>query len=366
MRLSESKSELLTFIKEKHEKLSAVVMPDFFYDRLLSIKSDPTEFFSLIQNVAGRKGGSIDGISQMEIRGGNAVNTASALASLGVNVTPIICSNKTGFQQLKSYLGDNRINFSHIKIVKHASLTTALEFKTKFGKVNVMLRELGSLSNFGPLDLTDNDYEAIEKADYVCVFNWAGTKNFGTALAKNVFSRIRTKGRGKTYYDTADPTPNKDKIPELIKNVLKTKLIDVLSVNENEAINYASIFESEIFSGQKKQSLDTVAIKAARVLAKHLTARIDLHTTSFSATITKQHEVIVPSFKINTLRATGAGDTWNAGNIFGDGFGLSDPYRLTLANAVSAYYLSNANGKHPTPKQLCKFIEKSDFNILVI
>ena len=102
-----------------------------------------------------------------------------------------------------------------------------------------------------------------------------------------------------------------------------------------------------------------LALEAARVLAKKFSARIDLHTTAFSASLSKGREVIMPTFKIQTLRATGAGDAWNAGNIFADANGLSDGCRLVLANAVSACYLSDANGKHPTLGKLSKFVHDS-------
>lgn len=356
------KRELLNFLKEKHAKLDAVVMPDFFYDRLISIDYNPEQFSSVITDITLRKGGSIDGVAQMDIRGGNAVNTTSALAALGVNVTPIVCTNKLGLQQMRFYLGKYHTDLSHVKIMKKASLTTALELKTEDRKANVMLRDVGSLANFGPVDLTERDYKLIENADYVCLFNWAGTKKFGTALAKNVFHRVKTEGKGKTYYDTADPTPNKDKIPELMQDVLKTSRVDVLGLNENEAICYAAMLSGEIRGNQKNKRFDELAIEAARVLVKNLLARIDLHTTVFSATFTKKTEVVVPTFKIEALRATGAGDAWNAGNILGDGNAVSDECRLALANAVSAYYLSNLDGDHPTRRKLAKFVENSAFN----
>jgi sugar/nucleoside kinase (ribokinase family) len=260
---------------------------------------------------------------------------------------------------IKFYLKKYRVNLSHIKIREKASITTALELKAENGKTNVMLRDLGALADFGPLDLTESDYAEIENADYVCLFNWAGTKNHGTPLAANVFHRKKAKGNGKTYYDTADPTPNRAKIPELMENVLKIELVDILSLNENEAISYASLFNEELSVRRAQRRFDELAMEAARVLAKHLSARIDLHTTVFSATFTKKREVVVPAFKIKALRATGAGDAWNAGNILGDGNALSDEGRLALANAVSAYYLSDPEGMHPTRRQLIKFIEKS-------
>ena len=359
------KDELLGFLKENHEKRNVVVMPDFFHDRLINIDYGADRFSSIIIDVAKRKGGSIDGIAQTDIKGGNAINTASALAALGVDVTPIVCVNTTGLQLIKIYLRKYRVNLSHIKIREKASITTALELKAENGKTNVMLRDLGALADFGPLDLTESDYAEIENADYVCLFNWAGTKNHGTPLAADVFHRKKVKGKGKTYYDTADPTPNRDKIPELMENVLKIELVDILSLNEDEAISYASFFNDELGVRRVQRRFDELAMEAARVLAKHLSARIDLHTTVFSATFTKKSEVVVPAFKIKALRATGAGDAWNAGNILGDGNALSDEGRLALANAVSAYYLSDPEGMHPTRRQLVKFFEKSATSTLV-
>jgi sugar/nucleoside kinase (ribokinase family) len=356
---AECKNKLMNFLKEKHEKLNVIVMPDFFHDRLITLDYDAAHFSSVIADITKRKGGSIDGVKQTDIRGGNAINTASALAALGVNVTPIVCTNKLGLQQLKFYLEKYRVNLSHVKIVKKNSLTTALELKTKNGKANVMLRDLGSLAGFAPSDLTDSDYELIENADYVCLFNWAGTKKYGTTLAEAVFSRVKTRGKGRTYYDTADPTPKRDKILELMNNVLQTSQVDVLSLNENEAICYAAMLNDEISKQKGKRRFDELALEAARVLAKNLSARIDLHTTAFSATFTKKTEVVVPAFKVKALRATGAGDAWNAGNIIADANDLSDKCRLALANAVAAYYLSDPEGSHPTRRKLVQFIEEA-------
>ena len=350
--------EILTAFNRISGGINVVVMPDFFQDRLITLKQAPQEFAAEIENVAKRKGGSIDDISQTDLRGGNAVNTASALAALGVKVTPILCTNELGLQQINFHLKPLGIDTSHVKVLAKASLTTALELEGEKGKVNVMLRDLGSLADFGPANLSDGDCDLIRNADYVCVFNWAGTRNHSTELAQNVFQMVKTKGKGKTYFDTADPTPNRGKIPELVKNVLKTRLVDVLSLNENEAIIYATQLKENFRAEQGSLRFDELAMESARYLAGQLSARIDLHTTSFSATFTGKSEVVVPTFRVKALRATGAGDAWNAGNIFAYGNGLSDESRLTLGNAVAAYYLSSSDGAHPTREKLIRFLMK--------
>jgi ribokinase len=331
-------------------------MPDFFLDRLVNLHTNLQSFHKDLARVTERKGGSIDNIEQSELRGGNAVNTASALASLGVHVIPIICTNRIGLQVIKLYLGSGKTDLSHVKLFDKASITTALEFEAGGGKTNVMLRDVGALASFGTQHLNNNDVEAIENADYVCVFNWAGTRRFGTELAKNVFHRVKTSGRGKTYLDTADPTPNKNKIPSLMKSVLKRSDLDILSANENEAICYASQIGTQTETNSLR--LDQAAKKAAKALASQIPARVDLHTTGFSATFKGTEEIVVPAFRVPVLRATGAGDAWNAGNIVGDANKLSDSSRLALANAAAACYISSADGTHPTLKQLASFFAR--------
>lgn len=350
--------EVIHFLKSEIEELDVVVMPDFFLDRLINLNCNVQTFSANLEQVVKRKGGSIDGIGQVELRGGNAVNTASALAALGVKVTPIVCTDKLGEKLVKHYLRSPKVDFSHIKTFGKPSITTAMEFDSDNGKSNVMLRDIGALADFGPENLDDDDFEAIAKADYVSVFNWAGTRSFGTQLARTVFQHVKTRGKGKTYCDTADPTPNKQKTSELVRNVLQSKYVDILSVNENEAICYASHLNHEIENLRKRLKSDELAIESARILASHLPARIDLHTTHFSATFTKRGKTVVPAFKVPVLRATGAGDAWNAGNILGDAHKLSDNGRLTLANAVAGYYISSQKGIHPTRKKLAGFFRK--------
>jgi sugar/nucleoside kinase (ribokinase family) len=350
-------ADLQRFLEREIKDISVVVMPDFFLDRLISLRWSKSQFSEKLEDIIERKGGSIDGVEQTELRGGNAINTASALAALGVKVTPIVCTDPLGMQLVRFYLEPLGVSLSHVKVFKKLSVTTALEFESEGGRANVMLRNVGALADFGPGSLDDDDFKAIEDADYVCIFNWAGTRRYGTELAKTVFHYAKTSGKGKTYYDTADPTPNKQKIPELVKNVLQDKSVDTLSVNENESICYASCL-SHRAEKLKGLGIEDLAKESARTLAAHFSARIDLHTTSFSASFTRKKEAHVSSFKVPVLRATGAGDAWNAGNILGDAYGLSDDSRLSLANAVAAYYISDSNGAHPTRKQLMKFCEK--------
>jgi sugar/nucleoside kinase (ribokinase family) len=361
--LQNSVNSLLSWLQKlQFKQFRVVVMPDFFFDRFVQYDRDFGQFSKEALEVVRRKGGSIDNVKQANSRGGNAANTAAALATLGASVYPIIETDNFGAMLLRHFLEPLGVNLTHVKTEGKASVTTALEFKQDSNKVNLMLRDTGSLADFGPKNLTSKDYQLLTMADVVCVFNWAGTHRYGTDLAETVFGYVKTKGKGKTYYDTADPTPNKDKIPALIKRVLLKDLVDVLSLNENEAVQYATYTSpKQVATLRKKQKkLENLALKCATILAEHLSARIDLHTTAYSATIHKNKKPqIVPSFKVKVLQATGAGDAWNAGNLYADQQGFSTKARLAFANAVAAYYVSNSNAMHPTLSQLKSFLKNA-------
>jgi len=357
MSLIQNVEELLRILErlKPPKKFSVVVMPDFFLDRIVTYEGDVKHFSRTIAEVAERKGGSIHGVKQLELRGGNAANTAAALAALGAQVYPILDTSPPGLHLLKFYLETFGVDLSHVKTRGRMSLTTAIELTHQGERVNAMISDLGSLPEFGLDDLTSEDFQVLREANYVCIFNWSATRRWGTDLAQGVFNYVRKEGKGKTYYDTSDPNPKKEDVPKLVKKILLGNLLDIFSVNENEALCYASQLNKKVESLRKELKLDELAKECARILAKNLSARVDLHTTTFAGSFTSNSEVVAPAFKVPVLRATGAGDAWNAGNIFGDSLGLPDSYRLTLANAVAAYYISSPTGEHPTLPKLVEF-----------
>jgi len=350
---------LLCLERSKPKEFSVVVIPDFFLDRLVTFEGNIKQLSKAIDQVARRKGGSVHGIKQTELRGGNAANTAAALATLGAKVHPIINTSPLGLHLLKFYLEPLGADLSHVKTSGAMALTTAFELTHQGERVNVMMSDLGSLPEFGLDDLTYEDFQLLRKTDYVCVFHWSGTRRWGTELAEGVFRHVKEGGKGKTYYDTSDPTPKKEGIPKLVKKILLQDLVDIFSVNENEAFWYASQLSKRVRRLQKTLKPDELAKECARILAENLSARVDLHTTTFAGSFTSKTETVVPAFKAPVLRATGAGDAWNAGNIFGDAIGFPDSCRLTLANLAAAYYISSPTAEHPTLSKLKEFCSGS-------
>jgi len=352
-------NDLLRCLKlTKPRVFKVVVMPDFLLDRLVTYEGDLEQLSKVLTEIARHKGGTVHGVKQMELRGGNAANTAAALAALGAKVYPIISTSPLGLAVLRFYFKPLRVDLSHMKTRSALSLTTAFEFTYQGERINAMMSDLGSLPEFSLNDLTPEDFQLLQEVDYVCVFHWSGTLHWGTELAEGVFRHVKEKGRGKTYFDSADPTPKKEDLPRLVKRVFVGNFVDIFSVNENEAFWYASQLSRETERLQKTLKPEELAKECARILAKNLPVRVDLHTSTFAGSYTKKTEVIVPAFNVPVLRATGAGDAWNAGNIFGDALALPDTCRLTLANAVAAYYISSPAAEHPTFPKLMEFCSK--------
>jgi ribokinase len=87
---------------EKLENLklnSIVVLNDFFLDRIIKIQNLDDLYKQILEK--SKLGGSIRGIPQTDLKGGNATNVAYALARLGCPVSLITIADKTSSQIIK-------------------------------------------------------------------------------------------------------------------------------------------------------------------------------------------------------------------------------------------------------------------------
>ena len=69
--------------------------------------------------------------------------------------------------------------------------------------------------------------------------------------------------------------------------------------------------------------------------------------------------MIVPAIQIPKIyRTTGAGDAWNAGNLFADLLNFKLDERLLFANLVAGYYISSSEPMHPSIENIIHFINE--------
>jgi sugar/nucleoside kinase (ribokinase family) len=319
-----------------------VLLPDFFLDHFLSIP-DAASIEAHIRRLAAQGGGNYPNVPQFVQQGGNAANTALGLARLGAQAHLICRTSAFGHHLLTYFLGTAGVDLTHVKTDGTLALTTALEFGNH--RANVMLGDPGSVADFSPDILTEPDFTCIQEADLVAVVNW-NLNHYGTTLATDVFQHAH-RHHVKTFFDTGDPSPKLSEIPILLHDVLTTSLVDIFGLNENELRHY---------SGQPSFNQEEL-VASAKALKQRLPARIDLHTSSFSCSLDGSCTVMPTERFPLIIRATGAGDSWNAGNLLATILDFPASERLAFANLVAGLYISSASAQPPTLDDVKRFLK---------
>jgi len=319
-----------------------VVMPDFFLDYILTSPGNLDEMTASFVDVAKRGGGNLRGWKHTVGRGGNASNVVAQLAKFGCKVVPIIETDELGRTVLQHFLKD--VDLSHVKTTGAMSRTLSFETEHSGRRVNIMVSDPGSLAQFGPENLTHEDKQLIKDAEFVCVLNW-NQNNKGTELAETVFSIVKNEGKGVTFFDPGDPSVRAGEIEGLKERVLTPGLVDVLSVNENELVHLARDVAEDTseLEGAEGEPL----FEAASVFSMMM-PRVDLHTREYSASFVDGQRLRVQCAKIRPVKVTGAGDVWNAADIYAQGVGLDHKQRLIFANAAGAAYLERHGLEPPS------------------
>lgn len=321
-----------------------VTLPDFFLDHFVRVPRWE-QAMPLWKAVHGQGGGNIPTPHQSFQPGGNAANTALALARLGVQTHLVCRTSEFGLAYLTQTLGRHGVDLKHVRGDGELSVTTALEFQEE-RPANVMLSDAGSLAQYGPESLDANDWTLLDAADLVLVANWSQNRR-GTPLVEAVAKSGR-RANTRTMLDTGDPSHRKEALPELRERVLPNPDLDIYALNENEL---RQLTGKSLAEGREEQD-------AARALAQRRPEGwLDLHTARFAASYGPAGDAVVATFQVRPVRVTGAGDSWNAGNILGHLAGLDPAGRLMLANAVAGLYVSGPEAVAPTLADVIRFLE---------
>jgi ribokinase len=313
-----------------------VCLPDFFVDHLVALP-ELDDALKEVRAVHNRGGGNLQRPQRL-VPGGNAANSARALARLGADVHLVARTAPLGLELLRRTLGRDGVRLDRVRDDGTLSLTSALEFGLE--RRNVMLSDAGALAAYGPHDLTPDDLDLIAGADAVLIGNWSQMRQHGTALHERVLEAAR-RGRALTYVDTGDPSQRGPDIPAFLERVARNPRLDVLALNENELRHYAGAGE---------------VLDAGADLARHLSATLDLHTAEVAATWGPAGHAVAATHAITPLRTTGAGDTWNAGNLLGHVLRWDPAQRVRFANAAAALYLTNPDGAPPQRGEVDAFL----------
>jgi len=347
------RQSVLAKLERTEVVLNVVAMPDFFLDHSLTCDCDARILTRRMLSVASRGGGEISDIPQRLEIGGNAAICTLALAKLGANVHPMMKTDALGSLLMRYFYEASTVDLSRIKLTGLLSATTILELRNRNGSTNIMLGDSSSVRPFGFEDLDSEDLATIDRAHYVCVFDWLYNKK-GTDLAEKVFVYCRTNSRARTFFDASDPAPRLKELPGLNRRVLRNGLIDFWGVNENEALIFAKLYTRKL-----RRRGGNIALEAGKVISANTGAKVYLHTADYSASIREDRVTLVPTFAVPLRRSTGAGDSWNAGIMVADALRLTEEEELLFANAVAGRYASSPQRVYSTIREIAEFLKSS-------
>jgi ribokinase len=332
----------------------AVVLPDLYVDALAFLPPW-AESGKRMGQIARRGGGNLP-VQSIEFKlGGNAANLAVALARLGAQVDLIAHTDEFGHRLLQRAAAGTDLRTDGVRVGERGSVTLGLEC----GPSNVMLSHAGPLQDFGPERLTSQDWERIEAADCVALVNWAQNQR-GTALLKKLASRLGPQGTF-LYLDTGDVRHRMGDLAGLRKERSIWKGVGAFGMNQNELGAFTSTARSvdtrdtrgtSPRKGQGSSGFHLAEVPHAQELAEELGTRIDLHTREWAASVTGSTSTRVAAGKTPARRLTGAGDTWNAGNLAGYMLDLPERDRLSLAHRVATRYVTGRSGLPPTAQDV--------------
>jgi ribokinase len=328
-----------------------VVMPDFFLDRIIRLRSRE-ELFNGINDKSRSGGGSIRGIPSTDIKGGNAANIAYCLSKLGVKVTLFTVADDIGSAILRQSFSRFKDNVNLlISSGRHGS-TTAFEFPDESGvKVNVMISDVGDNSNFGPDRVNSPQHlNYLKTSDAVVVVNW-GSNLKGTQLAEHAF---KNSPKSLHFIDPADIEARKQDFRDLLADI--TELTDVISINENEYNSLAQVVGLEHLE-LATENIDDVK-NAVKQLAEKIGISVDLHTRKGAAWSNGRETIFVRAIRVDIRTLTGAGDSWDSADVIGYLAGLNATERLTFSNAAVSLYLRSQMAEPPTNSEVFELLER--------
>ena len=310
--------------------IKSTTLADVFIDRIVKVP----DFDKLVTDAKAKSavgGGSIRGIKQTEIVGGNATNIAYALVKFG-SETELFA---IGDEFTRRLLDLRFQEFDNIKINMlkgKPGFTIALETDHN-NDSNIMISDVGGIEKFNGIDITTNYLKIIEESDIVIISNWASNLD-GNQLVNEIFSAAKGSIR---LLDFADLSTSTSRLQGLMDNMKNNKIIDVISLNENECQILGKFLDLKDISVEYTiNEIKTMAVDISSILG----TIIDIHTPIGSCSASNGDVEFVESFPVKPMILTGAGDVWNAINILGLKKELSTINRLNLANAAAASYIS--------------------------
>ncbi len=326
------------------------LLPDLFVDQIVDIPRTPSQFLTKAAKITAQGGGNYIGANLQLTRGGCAANCAAAISALGIHTSLISRTSELGLHLLKVTTNPKYLDYARVKTNGRLAATVALETREEGHVFNLMISDPGSVASFSPSSLNQADIEIVTDSSLVGIFSW-NLIDKGTELIEKI-AKLCKQTYIQTYVDLGDPNPKIHRLPSLLDKVFRTGMVDFLSVNENEL---RCVSKALNIRNWRNESLSELA----KEVTHQLRVELALHTPEYSGLFQGKKAVFCPVFDVTVKRSTGAGDAWNAGNIFGLLRGVGAELRLMMANLVAALYVSSPQPDVHTLREISRFLKRA-------
>lgn len=320
---------------------SVLVMPDLFVDRLVKITKPLNEFVSDVENCFQRGGGNLFGNEQEIVLGGNAANLARALGVLGVHVTLTVVTDALGASIAQFFLTSLPVDII-VHHVRNSSKTVALEFIDQAQNIsrNVMISDPGDLRHVHPKEFLDTIGQGIKQHDVVAIVNQANNDNYAE-LVRMVHDR--TSSQCRLFLDFADLSSRTREFVQHLSTTFDLPKVEWIGMNDNECRSLSKFLLSKRIASNDE---DALVATSKQLSVEHGRTTWLLHTPTVAMAF-KDGDLIgkAKAFKLKKVtRATGAGDTWNAGflaSIITSECSIEEA--LKHANALAGFFIQEGD-----------------------
>jgi ribokinase len=275
-------------------------------------------------NIIPKVGETVLGKSFHSIPGGKGANQAVAAARLGADVTMIGCVGEDAFgQELKQHLKNQGINIDNVEPVT----------ETSTGIASITLSE------------GDNSIIVVPGANYHVTPELV--QKFEPIIAVSDVLLLQLEIPLESV-EKAVKIANKHQVtvilnPAPIQPLSKELLLKVNYITPNEHEQETLLISTEWTDQERKQIIEKCIVTRG----------------SKGVSILKGEELQIPSFKVNVVDTTGAGDSFNGALAYS----LSEGYELEKAcrfsNAVAALSVTKfgAQGGMPSKQEVEAFLQ---------
>lgn len=276
--------------------------------------------------------------SQLRIAG-QVGYTALALANLGIEINVIANVGDDYYgqfilQQMKKF----NINTEGIKVIKEAPTGITVSLVNKEGE-RALISYLGSMEYFKEKDIKEK-WHLIEECQYVVFDGYFLLPKLNFDAAGRLLSRIRNSGKTVLLDTGWDPSDWPSRHIEEIKGLLRYTDIFLPSLDE-----------AKVITGEKEPG------KVLSTLTQYVSSLVVIKMGQKGSVAIKDGKIYKqPPFKVKAIDTTGAGDTFNAGFLYGVMKDWDLGKTLQFATALASLYVCSEGKKYPQMEEIWQLV----------